>query len=125
MVDLPDPNLPLSASERDAAFGPAEHAAMLKLWHQHRLSGPPPAWKGLEVQGVHVMTVLSVLVGCSSTFLLTGKLDAGRAQMLASTARDLERILPDLDRESLEYFAPVRALATLVLARLSSNEPAA
>jgi len=76
----------------------------------------PADCRGKEVEGVDLVMIDSVIVGCISTFIgENGNLDQQRLKTLKGSRNDLTAIIPKLSADAKEYYVMLQEMTDLVL----------
>ena len=88
-----------------------------KDWRAHLASGFPAAARGREVHGVDLVLVDTYAAGCIQSFVDTGALDDERMKALQGCVEELQRAVPLLGADSVEYFSRLLEISRNVLAR--------
>ena len=83
-----------------------------ELWQTHRNA----SWPGsLGDQEGELMMLDTVVAGCVTYFFDEEDLDPQRVEILQDSLGDLEKILPELSDQALEYFERLQRLGSLLL----------
>ena len=88
-----------------------------KDWLAHLASGFPAAARGRVVHGVDLVLVDTYAAGCIQSLVDRGALDVERTNALLGCVEELERAVPLLGADSVEYFSRLLAISRTVLAR--------
>ena len=86
-----------------------------QMWREHRATGFPAGAREQLVDGVDLAAVDAEVTQCVGTYLERHNLDAASCRRLSRCVEQLERVLPTLRGETLEYFRRTEAMAGMLL----------
>jgi hypothetical protein len=85
------------------------------MWREHRATEFPAGGRERSVEGVDLAAVDAEVTECVASYLERHALDAAACRRLSRCVEQLDRVLPTLRGDTLEYFRRTEAMAGMLL----------
>ena len=89
-----------------------DYGLLASLWQRHQAAEWPITG---DVHEGELMTVDTVVAGCVTYYVEERELDDQREAILKDCLNDLEKVLPQLEPDSQDYFERLQQLGALIL----------